>query len=135
MTTEADLYRTAIRLTSLILAAVAAVGAVVGWLVAGGAGVVAALVGAAVAALGAIPTQYAMLVGHRRAPHTLAAIVLFSWLGKMGLILVALIVLQGVESFNRPMFAGTVMVGLVASLVVDMVTLRKARIPYVDPGT
>ena len=133
MSAEADLYRTAIRLSALTLGGIAVVGAAVGWLVAGADGAIAAVVGAAVAALGAIPTQYAMLVGHRRPPHELAAIAAFSWLGKMALILVALMVLQRIDSFHRPMFAATVLAGLVATLAIDLVTMRRARVPYVEP--
>ena len=135
MTAEAALYRRAIRLTSLWLAGIAVVGAVVGWLVGGSAGLIAALVGAAVAALGALPTQWAMLVGHERAPHVLAGIVAFSFLGKMAVILVALLVLQQIDGFHKPMFAATVIAGVVASLAIDFMTVRKARVPYVDPGT
>ncbi|WP_296667791.1 hypothetical protein [Demequina sp.] len=135
MTAEESLYRRAMRLTVVVLAGLAVLGALVGWFVAGAPGAVAAAVGAAVAALGAIPTQAAMLIGHRRSPQALAGIVAFSWLGKMLVIIVALLLLQGVESFYRPMFAATAVVGLVVSLAIDLLTLRKARIPYVDPGT
>ncbi|MDN4474839.1 hypothetical protein QQX09_03095 [Demequina sp. SYSU T00192] len=135
MTAEEQLYRRAIRLTSIVLAAIAVVGGAVAWALAGPAGAVGALVGALVAALGAVPTQVAMLVGHRRPPQVMAGIVAFSWLGKMLVIVVALLVLQGVESFHREAFAATAVTGIVASLVVDVATLRKARIPYADPGT
>lgn len=135
MTDESQLYRRAMRLTVAVLAALAVVGAVVGWLVGGASGLVGAVVGAAVAALGAIPTQAAMLVGHRRSPQAMAGIVAFSWLGKMLVIIVALLVIQGIDSFHRPMFAATAAMGLIASLVIDVATLRRARISYVDPGT
>ena len=135
MTAEADIYRRALVLTALALGALAVLAAAVGWLVAGSAAAVAALVGIGVAAIGAIPTQAAMLVGHRRSPQTLAAITLFSWLAKMGVILVALLVLQGVESFHRAAFVIAVAAGLFTSLAIDLWALRKARVPYVDPGT
>ncbi len=134
MSAEADVYRRALRLTAVILAALGVLGGAVGWFVAGAPGMVAALAGAAVAALGALPTQAAMLVGHRRSAQALAGIVAFSWLGKMLLIIVALLILQGVESFHRPMFAIVAVVGLVASLAIDIITLRRARIPYVGPS-
>ncbi|WP_062297730.1 hypothetical protein [Demequina maris] len=135
MTAEEQLYRRAIRITIVVIAAIAVIGAAVAWAVVGAAGAVAALVGAGVAALGAIPTQVAMLVGHTKPPHVMAGIVAFSWLGKMLVIIVALLLLQGVESFHRGAFAATAVTGIVASLVVDIMVLRKARIPYADPGT
>ena len=135
MTAEEQLYRRAIRITVIVLLAIAVLGAGVAWLVAGANGAVAALVGAGVAALGAIPTQVAMLVGHRKPPHVMAGIVAFSWLGKMLVIIVALLLLQGIESFHREAFAATAVAGILASLVVDVAVLRRARVPYVDPGT
>lgn len=135
MTAEAALYRRAMVLTALWLTGIAVVGAVVGWFVAAVPGIVAAVTGAAIAALAALTTQYAMLVGHKRSPQAMAGIVGFSWLGKMLVIIVALLLLQQVDGFHRPMFAATVVAGLAASLTIDFLTLRKARIPYVDPGT
>ncbi|WP_062463659.1 hypothetical protein [Demequina soli] len=134
MTAEEALYRRALRLTAIVLGALAVVGGAVAWIVVGPDGALAAVVGAAVAALGALPTQYAMLKGHTRPPHVMAGIVAFSWLGKMLVIIVALLVLQGVDSFHRPSFAATAVVGLLAGLVVDVSLLRKSRIPYVEPG-
>ncbi|WP_062515975.1 hypothetical protein [Demequina gelatinilytica] len=134
MTAEARMYRRAIVLIGIVLGAIAVVGAAIAWAVAGPAAAVAALVGAAVAALGAIPTPVAMLVGHRKPPHVMAGIVAFSWLGKMLVIIVALLLLKNVESFHKVAFAATAVTGIVASLVVDVATMRKARIPYVQPG-
>lgn len=135
MTPEAEVYRRAMRATVIALVALAAVAAGVGWWVAGSAGLIAGVAGAAVAALGAIPTQVAMLVSHRQSPQAMAGIVLFSWLGKMVLVVIALVVLAGIEGFHRPMFGITVVVGLMLSLGIDMLSLRRSRVPYVDPGT
>ncbi|WP_062302558.1 hypothetical protein [Demequina subtropica] len=134
MTAEARMYRRAIALIAIVLAVIAVVGAVIAWVVAGPAAAGAALIGAGVAALGAIPTPVAMLVGHRKPPHVMAGIVAFSWLGKMFVIIVALLLLKNVESFHKAAFAATAVTGIVASLVVDVTTMRKARIPYVQPG-
>ena len=135
MTAEADLYRTALRRSAVALVVLGALGAGVGALIDGPAGAVAALVGAGVAALGAIPTQVAMLVGHTRSPQALAGIVGFAFLGKMLIVIVALLVLQGIDGFNRPTFAVVTITCLVVTLAIELHALRRARIPYVDPGT
>lgn len=135
MSAESDLYRRAIRLSSIALVGLAAVGAAVGAVLDGSAGAIAAVVGAAVAALGAISTQVAMLIGHTRSPQALAGIVLFAFLGKMLILIVALLVLQGIDGFNRPIFAVVTITCLVATLAIEVDALRRARVPYVDPGT
>lgn len=135
MSAESDLYRRAIVRSSVTLVIIAVVGAVVGAVLDGVQGTVAALVGAAVAALGAISTQVAMLVGHRRSPQALAGIVLFAFLGKMLILIVALLVLQGIDDFNRPIFAVVTITCLVATLAIEVQALRHSRVPYVDPGT
>ncbi len=135
MTAEEQLYRSAIRVTVIVLVAIAVIGAAIAWLIVGPEGAVAALVGAVVAAIGAIPTQVSMLIAHRKPPHVMAGIVAFSWLGKMAVIIIALLLLQGVEGFHRGAFAATAVTGIIASLAVDVAVMRKARIPYADPGT
>lgn len=135
MSAEAQVYRRAMVHTAIALAILAVGGAAVGYLAAGASGAVGALVGAAVAALAALPTQAAMLVGHARSPQALAGIVAFSWLAKMFIIVVAMVLLTRLDDFHRVAFAVTVVIGILLSLVFDIMSMRQARVPYVDPGT
>ncbi|WP_062380227.1 hypothetical protein [Demequina pelophila] len=135
MSAEAQAYRGALVRTAIALGALGVVGAAVAWWWDGPSAAVGAAVGALVAALAALPTQGAMLVGHTRSPSSLAAIVLGAWLAKMFVIVIAMIVLIDLEGFHKVAFATVVMVGIVLSLVFDIMSIRKARVPYVDPGT
>ena len=135
MTEEANIYRRALRVTAIGLAALAIIAIPVGLLFHGGAGLLAAEVGVAVAALAGITTQVAMMVAHRRTPHMMAAIVLGSWLLKMLIIVIVLLVLQGVDGFHKGLFAVFMLVGVFGTIAADLWAVRTARLPYVDPGS
>ncbi len=135
MTEEAATYRRAFRVTAIGLAALAIIAAPVGLLIAGSAGLLAAEVGVAVAALAGLTTQAAMMIGHRRAPNFMAVIMLGSWLLKMVIIVVALLLLQGIDGFHRGLLAAFALVGVVWTLAIDLWSVQTSRITYVDPGS
>lgn len=135
MNEESITYRRALRVTVIGIAALALIAVPVGLLVGGTAGLLAAEIGVAVAALSGVTTQVAMVIGHDREAHVMAAIIGGSWLLKMLIIVVALLLLQGVEDFHRGLFAGFAVVGVLGTLAVDFWVIRSARIPYVDPGS
>ena len=135
MNEETTTYRRALRATVIAIGALAVVAVPVGWIVAGGAGVLAAEAGVAVAALSGITTQVAMLIGHRQAPHMLAAYIGGSWLLKMLIIVVALVALGSIEGFHRGLLAGFALAGVFATLAIDMWAMRAGRIPYVDSSS
>ncbi|PKQ25349.1 MAG: hypothetical protein CVT64_10115 [Actinobacteria bacterium HGW-Actinobacteria-4] len=134
-TAESRVYRAALRATLASIGVLAVGGAAAGWVIAGGAGLTAALVGAGVAALSGASTQGAMMYGHRKGANALAVAVLGSWAVKMLLIIVALVVLQGIEDFHRPMFAAVAMTGVIVTLAIDVWVIHRARIPYAEPGS
>ena len=135
MTEEATIYRRALRVTAIGIGALAIIAIPVGLLVAGSPGLLAAEVGVAVAALAGLTTQVAMMMGHNRAPQMMAAILMGSWLLKMIIIVIALLVLQGVDEFHRALFATFALVGVFGTLAVDLWAVRATRLPYVDPGS
>jgi hypothetical protein len=131
---ESLTYRRALRVTAIGIAALAIIAVPVGLLVGGTAGLIAAEIGVAVAALSGVTTQIAMVIGHQREPHIMAAIVGGSWLLKMFIIVIALLVLQGIDGFHKGLFAAFAVIGVLGTLAVDFWVIRSARIPYVDPG-
>lgn len=135
MTEEAQIYRRALRMTAIGLGVLAIIAIPIGLVVDGAAGLLAAGVGVAVAALAGLTTQVAMVMGHSRAPHLMAATVLGSWLLKMIIIVIALVVLQGVEGFHKVLFAVFMLVGVFGTLAADLWSVRATRLPYVDPGS
>ena len=135
MNEESATYRRALRITVIGVAALAIIAVPVGLIVAGGPGLLAAEVGVLVAALSGVTTQVAMVLSHDRPAHVMAATIGGSWLLKMLIIIVALLVLSGVDGFHRGLFAGFAVAGVLGTLAVDFWVIRSARIPYVDPGS
>lgn len=134
-TAEARVYRTALRNTMIGLAILAVLAVVIGALVAGSTGVIAALVGVAVAALAGLTTQAAMAWGHKRSTDQMAMAIAGSWLLKMFIIVIALLILQGIENFHKELFAAFAVTGVILTLVVDFWVIKASRVPYVEPGS
>jgi hypothetical protein len=121
----------------LLAAAIAVVGSVVGFLVDGGTGLVSALIGAAMAFLFLGVTAGSILLANRIAHSDFLnplffVTVLGGWLLKFAVFLVLLIVLKDQPWINNVVLLLTVIVGVVGSLVVDVVVIARSRQPYVD---
>lgn len=135
MTEEANMYKRALRVSAIGMAALALIAIPVGLLVAGMPGLVASLIGVGVAAIAGLTTQVIMMISHTRAPQMMAAMVLGSWLLKMLIIVITLLILQGVDGFHKPLFVTFFLVGVFGALAADLWAVRAARIPYADPGS
>jgi hypothetical protein len=121
----------------LLAVAIAVVGSVVGFLVDGGTGLVSALIGAAMAFLFLGVTAGSILLANRIAHSDFLnplffVTVLGGWLLKFAVFLVLLIVLKDQPWINNVVLLLTVIVGVVGSLVVDVVVIARSRQPYVD---
>jgi hypothetical protein len=132
-----------IRYGGVFAAVLAVVGAIVGFLVDGGTGLVSALVGAAMAFLFLGVTAGSILLANRIAHSDFLnplffITVLGGWLLKFAIFLVLLILLKDQPWINNVVLLLTVIVGVVGSLVVDVVVIARTRQPYVDvelPGS
>ena len=129
--TEGAAYRWALRASVISLGVLAIAGAVVAGAMRGGAGMWGALAGVGLATIAALVTQGAMVMGYRRAPHVFASIVGGAWLAKMVVIVVGMLALSRVDGVDRPSFGVVAFLGIVVTLGIDIVAVRKARIPYV----
>ncbi len=130
---EGNAYRRALRMSSVSLGALAIVGTVVAGMVRGTPGVWGAVAGIGLASVGALVTQIAMVVGYRRDPNVFVSIVAGSWLAKMFVIVVGLLLLSDVSGLDRPSFGVVAMLGVVVTLGIDVFAVVKARVPYVIP--
>jgi hypothetical protein len=132
-----------IRYGGLFAVVLAVLGSIVGYLVDGGVGLVSALVGAAMAFLFLGVTAGSILVANRIAHSDFLnplffITVLGGWLLKFAIFLVLLILLKDQPWINNVVLLATVIVGVVGSLVVDVVVIARSRQPYVDvelPGS
>jgi fumarate reductase subunit D len=127
---EGGAYVWAFRISTVSLAALVIVGGTAAWLIRGSGGLWGALAAVGIAAVSGLVTQVAMIVGYRRKPTTFVGIVAGSWLAKMIIIAVSVILLKGVHGIDRGTFGTLLLLGVGATLAVDMFAVRRARIPY-----
>ena len=132
---EGDAYWWALRVSTVSLAALAVVGATAAGLVRGSGGLWGAIAGAGLAALAALVTQAAMVMGYKKAPHVFAAMVGGSWLAKMVVIVGGMLALNSVSGVDRASFGIVALLGVMGTLVIDLFAVRKARVPYADQGS
>ncbi|WP_022901837.1 hypothetical protein [Humibacter albus] len=119
----------------LLALAIAVVASVVGGLVAGGVGVVSALIGTAMAVVYLGITAASILLANRFTASDLFVgiffgIVLGAWLVKFVLFIVVAILLKGQPWVNPQVMFLTMIVGVIGSLVVDVVVVLRSRMPY-----
>jgi hypothetical protein len=116
---------------------IAVVGSIAGALVAGGTGVLSALVGTVMAAIFLGITSGSILWANRATKSDMFSpaffvIVLGGWLVKFVVFLI-LVFLLGDQSWVQPVILFlSIVAGIVGSLVVDVVVIAGARMPYVD---
>ncbi|ROS78473.1 hypothetical protein [Cellulomonas sp. PhB143] len=127
-----EMFRGALRQVLVFLALLAVVSVVVGALVAGGPGVWGAVLGVAVAVVFSGTTVWSMWRSSGMPPATLVSLVAFSWLGKMLVLFVAVAVLRQFDFYSAPVFGWVAIAGAVGSAVIDLLAVRRARIPYVQ---
>ncbi|MBD5786296.1 hypothetical protein IF650_08900 [Cellulosimicrobium terreum] len=125
--------RTALRDVLLLLAGLTVVGVVVGALVAGLPGVWGALLGVAIALVFSATTVWTVLRTVDSNPTTTAAVVMGAWLVKMIVLIAVLVVLRGMDFYDRWVFAAVLLVGVIGSAVLDYRAVNRGRVPYVEP--
>ncbi len=132
-----QLFRTTLRWSALITGVLAIVGAIVGYAVAGAAGLWSALVAILVAAVFLGLTAATILIANRWYGDPLYVPIFFGavmggWIIKFVLFIVVLLVLRGQPWLNGPVFFVALVVSVLASLAVDVVVMLKMRVPVVD---
>ena len=120
----------------ILTVAIAVVGSIIGYLVAGGAGLVSALIGAGLTALFMGFTALSILLAARvtkgEASSTLFfGIVLGVWLLKFIVFIVILVLLRDQPFIEPLVMFFAILAAVIGSLVVDVVAYLGARVPYV----
>ncbi len=128
------MIRTAVRRLLLVSAVITVLIAGVGYLVAGLPGVWAALIGAALSVVFTGTTAGSLYLMIGRSPELLQIVLLGGWLVKMALVILLMTWLQGQDFYHRGVLFVAVVVVVIAGLVVETITVLRARIPYVEPG-
>ena len=114
-------------------ALVAVVGAVIGWFVAGERGLIAAIIAAAMTLVFLGLTAASMIVANRVAkngmndPGVFFGVVLGTWFLKLVIFFITGIALRGAAWFDPVVFGATVIIAVIGTLVIDLVTVVRAR--------
>lgn len=104
-----------------------------GYLFAGWPGLWGALIGMGIAVgFFAITVAVALLTAGLEV-STLGIAVLGSWLIKMVLLIIVLVVLRGAESYSRPALFIGLLVGTIGSLLLEALVVTRTQVPYVEP--
>lgn len=118
----------------LTTAAIAALGALIGYLIAGLAGVWGSLLAAGIGLFFTGTTVLLIYLVVGRGPELLQLVLLGGWILKMAVVFVLLLWLRQLDFYHRGVFVGAIVVLAMALLIVELVTVLNARIPAVDPG-
>ncbi|MCU1421962.1 MAG: hypothetical protein JWN36_1613 [Microbacteriaceae bacterium] len=121
----------------VLAAVIAVVGSVVGYLVAGGRGVVSALIGTAIALVFLGITTASVMIATRVSKGdllnvTFFGIVMGAWLLKFVLFLVVVFLLRGQPWIQPIVLFLSLIVAVLGTLVVDVVVIARSRQPYVS---
>jgi hypothetical protein len=130
------ILRSSLLWAGAILAGLAVVGALVGFLVAGTSGLWSALIGVVMAGAFFALTAATMLIGTRMAGDNLFstgyfALVLGGWFVKVIIFIVVMLLLRGQPWISPLVFFFSALAATIASLVIDIVVFARARVPYV----
>jgi hypothetical protein len=131
-----NVYSNALRYGAILTGAIAVLGSVIGYAVAGPSGLFSALTGAALAALFMGLSAVSMIIAGRVAPQgaldpMFFAVVLGSFGLKLVLFLVVTLALRGQAWLHPYLYFGAVIVAVIGSLIADAFAVQRTRVPYV----
>lgn len=125
----AELFKQVFIRGSLLVAAIAVIGSVVGFLVAGMPGLVSALIGAGLALLFVTLTAVSVYVGGKLPLGGFFGVVLGGWVLKLVGFIVLIGALKGADFISGPVLFFTLVASILGTLGIDSVLVLKARIP------
>lgn len=121
----------------ILAAAIAIVGSIIGYAVAGGSGLVSALIGTAMSFVFLGITAGSILLAGRSSKSDMFSPVFFSivlggWLLKFVVFLVLVFLLKDQSWVTPVVLFLSIVVGVIGSLVVDVLVVARTRMPYVS---
>ncbi|MCM3656645.1 hypothetical protein M3147_05200 [Agromyces mediolanus] len=133
--TSNPVLRRALTWGGLLAAVILVVSSVLGLIFAGVPGLVSALIGTVMAVLFMGITSASILLANRYANSDLFVgiffgVVLGGWLVKFIVFIVLVVVLRGVDWLDPTVLFLSIVAGVLASLVVDVLVVARSRLPY-----
>jgi hypothetical protein len=123
-----SVYKRVILMSIAVVAVIAIGGSGFGYLAAGEAGVISALIGALVALLFSLLTVLSFWVGSKLSLAGFFGVVLGGWLLKFVVFALALLGLRGAEFISGPVFFFSLVSAVLGGLAVDAWVVSKARL-------
>ncbi len=133
-TSSTQVFTKALKLSAILVVAVAAICSLVGYLLVGTDGVLTALLGAAIALVFTSMTILSVLFGARLPLGGFYGLVLGGWLLKVVLFGVLLAALQRMDFIHGPTLFFAIVLSVLGSLGIDSWVVLRARIPTVESG-
>jgi hypothetical protein len=130
---ERAVLSTALRDCLILVAGLAVLGSLVGFLVAGQPGLWGALIGTGLAAFFCATTVWSMLYTVGKGATAMGAVVMGSWIAKMVVLVAVLAVLTRFDFYDRVVLFVVLLLGAVGSAVLDYRAVKNGRVPYVEP--
>ncbi len=120
----------------ILTVGIAGVGSIIGYLIAGGPGLLSALIGAGLTALFMGFTALSIVIAARVSKDEVSStlffgIVLGVWLLKFVVFIVILVLLRNQPFIEPVILFVSIVVAVVGSLTVDVIAYVRARVPYV----
>ena len=126
------LFRTVQKRLLLLTVAVAVVGALIGFLVAGLPGVWGALVAAALGLLFMITTVAMLRLVAGRGPELLQIVIFGGWIVKMVIVVLVMLWLRDMDFYDPGVLFGTLAAVVLGAIIVEIYSVATSRIPYAD---
>ncbi|MCI1983338.1 MAG: hypothetical protein LKJ47_00990 [Bifidobacteriaceae bacterium] len=132
-TVESLMWRI-VRYSAVALVALAVIGAIVGWFMAGAHGIVAAVIALVILLIFSLmtPAVFGALAHGKMTFSMLTACLVVSWMIKIVIIIIALVALKSATWFDHRLFAIYVVVGAIVVIGIEAYVVLTSRFPYVS---
>lgn len=128
---SSNLFTRVLTLGSALIGAIAVVGGLIGFLVAGIPGLTSALIGASLTLAFVTLTALSVWLGGKLPLGGFFGVVLGGWLVKIVGFALVIGALKGADFINGPVLFFTLVAAILGTLAVDSVLVLKARIPVI----
>lgn len=126
-----SLFRRVLALGSVLIGAIAVIGGLIGYLVAGTDGLSSALIGASLTLVFVSLTALSVWLGSKLPLGGFFGMVLGGWLVKIVGFAFVIAALKDADFINGPVLFFTLVAAILGSLAVDSVAVLRARIPVI----
>jgi hypothetical protein len=124
-----------LKYTGLLAVLLVVVGGTIGYLAAGSDGLISVLLGTAVALAFSAVTAVSMIIAIKFEIAAFFGIVMGSWLLKMVLFIVALVLLRDQSYINTVALFISLVVAIVGTVAIDTIVVTRSRMSYVSDVT